>query len=669
MKSKLSLAFAIALSCHGFLACGGGDDDSTASNGGSAGTGGTGASGGSGGHGATGGSGAKGGTGGKGGSGGSSEPFVPADEAGTVYGIVTDIGTGAGVPGATVTGGGKSTTTDDQGAFELDGLDAGDVTVAISADGYAPAYADTTVGDMTAPVLTKIKKQGAAQPYQADAALTLSEKTDAGPYAVILQPNSLDTDDTDLTVAITPLDPTKERDALPGELVAGGDSSLLVPVTFAEFSILDSSGKRVNLKPSASAQVELPIPPELRSDYPLDAKIHCYAYDPTTGKWEDFVEGTVRVSSVDGMTPVLAASVRHFSWYGGAPEGNNCVDVYVKVVSAVDGTPLGNARVEASPGTVAYTDADGVALVRTAIGGTPSSYVAYQTGLDVDGSLTGMKGAKYIEFGKVEEDLVGLVQKPCTGDPSPTAGQKGVTGAVDEPLEIQVGHLTGLLYQATAILAAGENGSPGEMEVVLEQGVPGPDGTIDNPEPASGARMFLSEVGSSDAPLELSELAPGTGLYAPTGSTTITAGKQYSIAIDGDGNGSIDGTGTAFALGDVAWTNPMDGDTVSAKNFTASWSDTGSDVGGDAYAPLYEAVISGDTDAAIYLGTDRQFLVKSELSMDMDLAPGSYTASVTGFSGAFSATGSVSNNITGQGVTGIFYSVSNSSTSISFTVK
>jgi len=89
----------------------------------------------------------------------------------------------------------------------------------------------------------------------------------------------------------------------------------------------------------------------------------------------------------------------------------------------------------------------------------------------------------------------------------------------------------------------------------------------------------------------------------------------------------------------------------------------------DAYAPLYEAVISGDTDAAIYLGTDRQFLVKSELSMDMDLAPGSYTASVTGFSGAFSATGSVSNNIVGQGVTGIFYSVSNSSSSITFTVK
>src|SRR4051794_41673882 len=97
MKSKLSLAFAIALSCHGFLACGGGDDDSTASNGGNGGTGGTGASGGSGGHGGTGGSGAEGGTGAKGGSGGgSSQAFVAAHEGRAGFRLGTPIRTRAG---------------------------------------------------------------------------------------------------------------------------------------------------------------------------------------------------------------------------------------------------------------------------------------------------------------------------------------------------------------------------------------------------------------------------------------------------------------------------------------------------------------------------------------------------------------------------------------------
>lgn len=649
MRSKLSSSIALVLLCCNLAGCG--DDKSSGAPGGN------------------GGASSQGGTGN-----GSEPPLVVPAEPGTVFGIVTDIGTGAAVAGAEVTAGDQTTTTDAKGSFSLEGLEAGDVTLAISAEGYAPAFASAVIGDTTQPVLARVKKQGEPQSYSADSAQTLSEKTEAGPYAVIFEPNSLDTDDTDLTVSITPLDPTKERDALPGLLLAGGSTpSLLVPVTFAEFTILDSSGKRVNLKPSATAQVELPIPPQLRADYPLDAKIHCYAYDPATGKWEDFVEGTVQLSSVDGTSPVLAASVRHFSWYGGAPQGNNCVDVYVKVVSAVDGKPLGNARVEASPGTSAYTDADGNALIRSAVGGATTSYTAYQTGLDVDGSLTGIKGAKYIEFGKVEEDLVGLVQKPCTGDPSPTPGQKDVRGSQNAPLTLKVGRITGVLYQATAIMTGSDGSTPGQVQVVVEEGVPGDDGTLENPVPTSGAKVYFNEVGSTDAPIPLSELAPNTGLYMSLTGAPVTAGKLYAVSIDGDGNGSIDGTGTAYALGKVEWTNPTDGDTVKASNFTASWSDSGSKTGGSGYAPVYEAVISStdSSDSAIYVGTEREFLVKSATMVDSpNLSPGTYTGSVIGFSGAISNGGlTTSNNITGLGVTGQFYSLSSTSNSISFTVE
>jgi hypothetical protein len=649
MRSILSPSIALVLLCCNLAACG--DDKSSASPG----SGGTGSQGG----------------GGKGN--GSEPPLVVPAEPGTVFGIVTDIGTGAAVAGAEVTAGGKTATTDAKGSFSLEGLASGDVTLAISAEGYAPAFASAVIGETTQPVLARVKKQGEPQSYSADTAQTLSEKTEAGPYAVIFEPNSLDTDDTDLTVSITPLDPTKEREALPGLLLAGGSApSLLVPVTFAEFTILDSSGKRVNLKKSASAMVELPIPPQLRAEYPLDSKIHCYAYDPETGKWEDFVEGTVQLSSVDGTSPVLAASVRHFSWYGGAPQGNNCVDVYVKVVSAVDGTPLGNARVEASPGTSSYTDADGNALIRSAVGGASTTYTAYQTGLDVDGSLTGIKGAKYIEFGKVEEDLVGLVQKPCTGDPSPTPGQKDVRGSQNSPLTLKVGRITGVLYQATAIMTGGDGSTPGQVQVVVEEGIPGDDGTIEDPMPTSGAKVYFNEVGSSEAPISLGELAPNSGLYMSLTGAPVTPGKLYAVSIDGDGNGSIDGTGRAFALGAIEWTNPTDGASVKAANFTASWSDSGSKVGGSAYAPVYQAVISSSdsSDGAIYQGTDREFLVKSFATADSDLQPGTYTASVFGFSGALSSNGvTTSNNITGQGVTGQFYSMSSTSNEIAFTVK
>jgi hypothetical protein len=610
-----------------------------------------------------------------GGGGGSKPGVVTPAEPGTVYGIVTDIGSGAGIAGALVTGGGQSATTNARGTFALAGLAAGNVNLSISMADYAPGFASALVGDTTQSVLARLKKQGTPQSYRTASAVTLSEKTEAGPYALILAPNSLDTTDTNLTVSITPLDPTKERDALPGSLVAGGAmSSLLIPVTFAEFSILDSTGRRVNLLPSASAEVELPIPPALRSAYPLDTTIHCYAYDPATAKWEDFVEGTVKISTVDGTSPVLAASVRHFSWYGGAPQGNNCLDVYVRVVSAVDGKPLGNARVEASPGTTAYTDASGNALVRTAVGSTPSTYVAYQTGLDVDGSLTGMKGAKYIEFGKVEETLAGLVQKPCTGDPGPTPGQPNVRGSSGTPLVLTIGRISGVLYQATAILSAATTGTPGQITVILEQGLPGPDGVITDTAPATGARITFGEVAGAAAPVMLAELAPGSGLYSILAGATVTAGKQYLLSIDGDGNGSIDGTGTAFALGQVAWTNPTNGATVASAGFTASWSDTGSAIGGAAYAPVYEVVFSGSgatSDSAIYFGTDRRFLVKSAFMPDADLVPGPYTGSIIGFSGALAGGGSIAtgNNITGAGVTGLFYSSSGATDMVTFTVR
>src|SRR5215470_5344941 len=407
--------------------------------------------------------------------------------AGSVNGIVSDIGTGARIAGASVSGGGKSTTTDSSGQFTLDGLATGNVSISISKDGYAPSFANGKVGDQAEAVFAWLKKQGDLQTYDSTASRTLSQKTEAGPYAVVFQPNSLDTTDTNLRVSITPLDPTKEVQALPGNLVTGGGANAipLIPVTFAEFTILDSSDKRVNLKASASAMVELPIPPSLRASYPSGAKIHCYAYDATTGAWEDFVEGTVQTSSVDGTSPDLAASVRHFSWYGGAPEGTNCVDVPVKVVSVIDGRPLGNARVEATPGTVSYTDADGNATVRTTASGV-TKYTAYQTGFDVDGSLTGMPGAKYIEFGETQEQTSGTPVS-CSG-----GGLRAQAAPATSPLVIKVGIVKNFLYSAMATLSAGTGGSGG-VSVVLQAGVPGPDGMLENPLPASGAIITISQ--------------------------------------------------------------------------------------------------------------------------------------------------------------------------------
>ncbi|MGC4000808.1 MAG: carboxypeptidase regulatory-like domain-containing protein [Anaeromyxobacter sp.] len=600
-----------------------------------------------------------------GGGGGSSTP--PTTTPNTVFGVVTDAGTGGRLAGVAVAAGARTTTTDDAGEFTLTGVPAGAVKLTLTLDGYAPTYGLARSGEDAEAALVALKREGARQAYDPAQAATLSELTEAGPYALILSPDSLDTTATGLEVTITPVDPTRERSVLPGQLVTAGDNgSVLVPVTFAEFSLYEPGGRRVNLKSSASAVVELPIPPSLRAQYPLGTVIHCYAYGPDSGAWQDFVEGTVSRSSVDGVTPVLRAAIRHFSWYGAAPEGNDCADLYGKVVSAVDGKPLPNARVEAFPGTATYSDANGDFQL-VALRDGSSEIVAYQTGIDVDGSLTGMPGAKYIEFGKVADlPLTGLVSRSCSGgaglsasvagDP---AGLAAVVGTPEDRLVIRVGVLSQLAYHVVGVLDAAGG------FVSVEEGLPGPDGDLLDPVPTDTAVVTLT--GPDGQPHVLPLAAAETGFY--TLQAALTPGERYDLAVDVNGDGAVDGAGWVEVVGELAWESPADGATVGGSGLTARWTDSAT-AGHPGYAPLYWATLSSDADAAFYWGTDRTFAPTSLLDEGSPLSPGAYTGSVLSFSGPFSADPNVQMvpNVTGATVSGFLYSFA-SATEVTFTVQ
>lgn len=591
----------------------------------------------------------------------------------TIAGLVTDIGSGARLNGVAVSvvGGTQNTTTDAKGEFILTGLAKGTVNLTLSKANYAPGYATADSTDSARTVLVALKKEGALQSYNPTQARTIFQRTEAGPYAVIFTPGSLDTSDTNLKVSVTPLDPTKEDAALPGDLVASGGTPLGA-VTFAEFSILDSSGKRVNLKAGSSATVELPIPAELRSQYPLGSKIHCYAYNPQTGKWEDFVEGTVEVSSVDGSTPVLKASIRHFSWYGGAPAVQDQDCAAVAIVSKVTGKPLAGATVTARPGLKATTDELGITRVTVQRGARVKFFASKtytDTYVDDKGNLIPKKGAKVIEIGKLDEELGPLTSRgPCAG-----SGLQGVHGAVKgdpgNPIVINTGLAPGFTYQATAILASGSSG----VFLSLEQGIPNENGELDNPQPASGAKIKLSDA--SGQSVDLSELSPNSGQYGALGSSfPIQAGKLYTLSIDADGNGTIDGSGSCYAIGTVAWTTPANGGSYASATLNASWTDSASSSPG--YNGLYYAILSASdaSDLATYVGSARSFQPKSALSDPTNPQPlkaGAYTGTLFVFSGAFTGTGSnnftVTDNITGIGVQGQFYSFA-SAPSVNFTL-
>jgi Carboxypeptidase regulatory-like domain len=141
-------------------------------------------------------------------------PPPPPSGSGVVTGFVTDINNGGGISGAKVRAlnGNAQTTTDARGAFTLGGLATGSVKLEFTKTGFAPSYDAQTIGTNEASSLVTLKKEGAEQPYNATTTQTLVERTEAGPYAVILSPNSLDTTETNLKVSITPVDPTKEAD-------------------------------------------------------------------------------------------------------------------------------------------------------------------------------------------------------------------------------------------------------------------------------------------------------------------------------------------------------------------------------------------------------------------------------------------------------------------------
>jgi hypothetical protein len=136
--------------------------------------------------------------------------------------------------------------------------------------------------------------------------------------------------------------------------------------------------------------------------------------------------------------------------------------------------------------------------------------------------------------------------------------------------------------------------------------VPDETGQLQNPMPASGAKITLVESGGG-TPVLLPEISAGSGYYSAPGTFPITPGKSYVVAIDADGDGSIDGSGSASAVGDLAFTNPTEGATVAGNGLLASWTDSGA--GNSGYSVIYFLFISGQNGGFYYVGADRQAAV------------------------------------------------------------
>ncbi|MDX1812139.1 MAG: hypothetical protein R3240_09340, partial [Gammaproteobacteria bacterium] len=369
-------------------------------------------------------------------------------------------------------------------------------------------------------------------------------------------------------------------------------------------------------------------------------------------------------------------------WYGAAPQSSDCVDIYGQVISAATGNPLPFARVEAFPGSATTSDANGNFRLATAANGNPK-ITASRVYIDTDGGVSGTPGAKIIEYGTLADiPLVGLVSRPCSDTPGtlpPGSTDSTEPGSKDNPMTLTIGNIGTVGYTVLAYL------TDSTVWVTLRENIPNSDLQGDV---VSGANIVLTGPnGFSITVPEFTYGATGSGFY--TADIAPELGQKYTLSIDADNNGTVDGSGFVYIAGEINITSPIDGATVAADGLTMSWTDSANNVANPDpnYSATYWAYIYGATyngtaftfDTARYIGTNTSFTVKSSENIGENLLPGNYSATVLSFSGAYlpafdtSYNGSLVNNITGPSVNGQFYVFSDftggGAQSIQFTVE
>jgi hypothetical protein len=501
-------------------------------------------------------------------------PAPAPSGAGKAGGVVADLKSGARLSGVTVTIGAATTTTDGNGAFSFDHLPSGPAVASFVKTGYAPWYATLDASVQAATAFVRMKAQGAAQPYDPSTQATVSLATPGGPFAVTFGAGTLATQATSVQVRITPIDPTFELAGLPGTLSAG--AAVLVPVSFADIAVTDGAGNPLALNPGAQASIELPLPPSKRrlAAYAPGQAVDLYWYDPATGRWEDVAAATVAASSVDGATPVVRATVAHFSWYGAATAAASCTVLHGQVVSKLTGSPIANAQVTSSPGTSATTDGSGQFTVTAPVSDDPSdlaTVTAQQMLVDTDGSLSGTAGTVITLFGQLP--LAALSSPPA---PVPCGAQaSGGSGGGEPPVQLLVGSPTSSYVVSGGVDIGGNLG----VDVFV-----GAFGVAR----ATAASVTLVGGGYNARVIADSRQSTSAELIgAPMGP--LTAGTRYTLLVDADGDGAIDATASIVASGQVKITNPGPDLAVPVNNATVSWTDSAASVAG--YAARY--VVTG----------------------------------------------------------------------------
>lgn len=295
----------------------------------------------------------------------------PPATTGSVAVQVTDAATGAPVANATVSSGTQSVATDAQGQATLNGVGTGErVVVRARAAAHADGLETVSVtSSSTASLAIQVLPIGTQQTLAAASGGTVTVPGSSA--QVTLPANGFVVDGGGaytgpVTVTLTPIDPTQNVAAMPGEYLASTPSGTAMMESFGALSVqlTGASGEKLNLASGQTATVRIPA----ASRATLPATIPLFYFNETTGLWVQ--EGNSTLTS--GAQPYYEGTVSHFSVWN-ADQIAATVH-YLSCVKDAAGNPVAGVRllsdgIDYSGTASALSDANGRFELPVKLGG------------------------------------------------------------------------------------------------------------------------------------------------------------------------------------------------------------------------------------------------------------------------------------------------------------
>lgn len=235
---------------------------------------------------------------------------------GVLIGTVIDT-SGSPLSEVTVSIGGKTGLTNNQGWFSVSNIAPGTYQIAkFSKTGYASTYRVTNIvqgeSSFVNPAMRPVDKTETFDATQG-AKITTADNSYVQIDANALQTRLGDFFTGMASLSLTSFDPTNENDAnaFPGEYMGQAADETVAPLKsygFMDVVITDPNGEELQLASGKSASMSIHVPSLLQSDAAAMGTCPLWRFDSSSGLWLEEGQGTYDASSES-----FVGSVSHFS--------------------------------------------------------------------------------------------------------------------------------------------------------------------------------------------------------------------------------------------------------------------------------------------------------------------------------------------------------------------